>query len=97
MKRLLCGTLTALFISLPLYANSPDASTSTTTEAMKTETMSPSGEVQKEEESVHRSSGSTMSPSHESHKAHDAQMQQSPMGEESMKKESTTTTEKVED
>lgn len=91
MKRLLCGTLTALFISLPLYANSPDASTSTTTEAMKTETMSPSGEVQKEEAVHKHSMDSSMSPSH------DSQMQQAPASDESMKKESTTTTEKVED
>lgn len=94
MKRLLCGTLTALFISLPLYANTPDASTSTTTETMKTETMSPGGtEVQREEESVHRSSdSSSMSPG-----AHqDAQMQQAPASGE-MKKEKTTTTEEVED
>lgn len=70
MKRLLCGTMTALLISAPLFAQTPSSSTmpssgsmdesKTTTEEVK-RTTSPSGEVTEE---VERMEDSSMAPSH---------------------------------
>ena len=70
MKRLLCGTVTALLISMPLFAQTPSSSSmpssgsmdeSKTTSEEVRRTTSPSGEVTEE---VEKMEDSSMSPSH---------------------------------
>src|SRR5690606_18665138 len=73
MKRLLCGTLTVIFMSLPLYANTPNAGSSQSADSMNTEATPAGSDIQRMEEDASRSDTESVSG-----ESDEAQLQQAP-------------------